>query len=300
VFAGADIVLKVHAPDESQVALLRADQTLVSFLWPAQNKPLIEQIAKKHVNAFGMDCVPRIRRAQTYDALSSMAKIAGYKAVREAAREFGGYFVVDGKKKKKIPPPKVLIIGAGVTGLSAIATAKEYGAIVRVFDTRLAVKEQVKAFCAEFLELNFKDEDGSGKDGYAKEMSKDYIDAEMDLIAEQAMEVDIIITTASIPGRPAPKLITKAMVESMKKGSVIVDLAADRGGNCELTKPGQLFNYNGKVKIIGYTDLPMRVPKMCSQVYANNISKLMQYIIGTIPTATGRIADVDLKDDVVR
>lgn len=220
-----------------------------------------------------MDQVPRLSRAQTYDALSSMANIAGYKAVIEAANHFGRFFTGQITAAGRLPPAKVLVIGGGVAGLSAIATAKSLGAIVRGFDTRAAVKEQFKSLGAEFLEVKYK-ESGEGSGGYAKEMSPEFIKAEMELFAKQAKEVDIIITTALIPGKPAPKLILAEHVHLMKPGSVIVDLASEAGGNCELTKPGEINNVNG-VKVIGYTDFPSRLSGQASSLYANNISKFL-------------------------
>lgn len=249
VWRQADIVLKVRGPSEAEVDQLHEGQTIISFLQPAQNKNLVTKIAAKKATSFAMDMIPRISRAQVFDALSSMANIAGYKAVLEASNNFGRFLTGQVTAAGKIPPCKVLIIGAGVAGLSAIATARRMGAVVRGFDTRPAAREQVQSLGAEFIEVDFQ-EDGSGAGGYAKEMSKGFIEAEMKLFTEQARDVDIIITTALIPGRPAPKLITKAMVEIMRPGSVIVDLAAEAGGNCEKTEPGKLVTYHD-VKIIG-------------------------------------------------
>lgn len=249
VWDQADIVLKVRGPNEAEADQLHQGQTIISFLQPAQNKSLVDKIAAKKATAFAMEMIPRISRAQVFDALSSMANIAGYKAVLEASNNFGRFLTGQVTAAGKIPPCKVLVIGAGVAGLSAIATARRLGAIVRGFDTRPAAREQVQSLGAEFIEVEIQ-EDGSGAGGYAKEMSKEFIEAEMKLFTEQAREVDIIITTALIPGRPAPKLITKAMVEIMKPGSVIVDLAAEAGGNCEKTQPGELITHHG-VKIIG-------------------------------------------------
>jgi H+-translocating NAD(P) transhydrogenase len=245
----ADIVLKVRGPSAAEVDSAREGQTIISFLQPAQNKELVEKIAARKAVAFAMDMIPRISRAQVFDALSSMANIAGYKAVLEASNNFGRFLTGQVTAAGKIPPGKVLVIGAGVAGLSAIVTARRLGAIVRGFDTRSAAREQVQSLGAEFIEVELHEE-GSGAGGYAKEMSKEFIEAEMKLFAEQAREVDIIITTALIPGRPAPKLITKAMIQTMKPGSVIVDLAAEAGGNCEKTEPGKMITYND-VKIIG-------------------------------------------------
>ena len=241
VWSDSDIILKVRGPEGDEADRLRSGQTLISFLWPAQNPELLQNLTDKGVTALAMDSVPRISRAQKMDALSSMANIAGYRAVVEAAQHFGRFFTGQITAAGKVPPAKVLVIGAGVAGLAAIGAAKSMGAIVRSFDTRPEVKEQIESMDAEFLMLDFEDdEDGSGEGGYAKVMSDEFIKAEMALFAEQAKDVDIIITTALIPGKPAPRLITAEMVESMKDGSVIVDLAAEQGGNCELTAPGEV------------------------------------------------------------
>ena len=288
----SDIVLKVRAPSSEEVNLLREGGNLISFLYPAQNKELIDQLAAKKITAFAMDAIPRISRAQTFDALSSMANIAGYKAVIEAANNFGRFFTGQITAAGKVPPAKVLVIGGGVAGLSAVGTAKNMGAIVRAFDTRAAVKEQVESFGAEFLEVKV-EESGEGTGGYAKEMSKEFIEAEMALFAQQCKEIDILISTALIPGKPAPKLISKEMVESMKDGSVVVDLAAEAGGNIATTKPGELYQYKG-VTHVGYTDLPSRLPTQSSTLYANNISKYLLSI-----GEKGHYY-VDMEDEVVR
>ncbi|KAJ0150028.1 NAD(P) transhydrogenase subunit alpha, partial [Colletotrichum tanaceti] len=272
---------------------MKKNQTVVSFLQPAQNKPLVEKLAAQKATSFAMDLIPRISRAQVFDALSSMANIAGYKAVLEASNNFGRFLTGQVTAAGKIPPCKVLVIGAGVAGLSAIATARRLGAIVRGFDTRPAAREQVQSLGAEFIEVDIK-EDGSGAGGYAKEMSKEFIEAEMKLFYEQACEVDIIITTALIPGKPAPKLITKSMLEVMKPGSVVVDLAAEAGGNCEKTKPGELYTYKG-IKIIGYTDLPSRLPTQSSTLYSNNVTK---FLLSMSPKE--KAFGIDLTDEVVR
>lgn len=297
----SDIVLKVRPPQKNQVSgvheadLMKEGGKLISFLYPAQNKDLLDVLAKRKITAFGVDCIPRISRAQSFDALSSMANIAGYKAVIEAANLFGRFFTGQITAAGKVPPAKILVIGGGVAGLSAIATARNMGAIVRGFDTRAAVKEQVQSLGAEFLEVTGIEESGEGAGGYAKTMSKEFIEAEMALFAKQCKEVDIVITTALIPGKPAPKLITKEMVESMKPGSVIVDLAAEAGGNCELTKPGELYNHNG-VNIVGYTDLPSRLPTQSSTLYANN---LKNYLFSMGEKGKKEFV-IDLKDEVVR
>lgn len=249
VWTGSDIILKVRGPSNEEIGHIREKQTVLSLLQPAQNKDLVQKIAAKKATYFAMDMIPRISRAQVFDVLSSMANIAGYKAVLEASNVFGRFLTGQVTAAGKIPPCKVLIIGAGVAGLSAIATARRMGAIVRGFDTRPAAREQVQSLGAEFIEVDIQ-EDGSGAGGYAKEMSKEFIDAEMKLFKDQAKEVDIIITTALIPGKPAPKLIKNDMLDVMKPGSVVVDLAAEAGGNCEATQPGKLAMYND-VKVIG-------------------------------------------------
>ena len=241
-----------------------------------------------------MDAVPRISRAQKLDALSSMANIAGYRAVIEAAQHFGRFFTGQITAAGKVPPAKVMVIGAGVAGLAAIGTARSLGAIVRAFDVRPEVKQQIESMGAEFLELDFKEE-GSGGGGYAKQMSPEFIKAEMDLFAAQAKDVDIIITTALIPGKPAPKLITGAMVDSMRHGSVVVDLAAEQGGNCDYTRPGEVVVRNG-VTIIGYTDLPSRLATQSSQLYGTN---LRHFLTDLTPKKDGNIV-VNMEDDVIR
>ncbi|AND13135.1 Re/Si-specific NAD(P)(+) transhydrogenase subunit alpha [Proteus mirabilis] len=287
----SDIILKVNAPLEDEIALLKKGSTLISFIWPAQNAPLLEKLAEKEINVMAMDSVPRISRAQSLDALSSMANIAGYRAVVEAAHEFGRFFTGQITAAGKVPPAKVMVIGAGVAGLAAIGAAGSLGAVVRAFDTR----PQVQSMGAEFLELDFKEEAGSG-DGYAKVMSKAFIDAEMALFAEQAKDVDIIITTALIPGKPAPRLITKEMVDSMKPGSVVVDLAAQNGGNCEYTVPGEIFTTEHGVKIIGYTDLAARLPAQSSQLYGTNLVNLLKLLC---KEKNGNI-NIDFDDVVIR
>ena len=270
----ADIIYKVNAPSDVEIGLIKEGATLVSFLWPAQNPELVAKLSTKKINVLAMDMVPRISRAQSLDALSSMANIGGYRAVIEAAHSFGRFFTGQITAAGKVPPAKVLVIGAGGPGLAAIGSARSLGAIVRAFDTRLEVAEQIESMGGEFLKLDFGGEDGSSSDGYAKVMSDEFIKAEMALFAEQAKDVDIIITTALIPGKPAPKLITKEMVDSMKPGSVIVDLAAATGGNCEYTVPGTLSVTDSGVKVIGYTDLPGRLPTQSSQLYATNLVNL--------------------------
>ena len=291
----ADIIFKVNAPTDDEIALIKEGATLVSFIWPAQNPQLMEKLSAKKINVLAMDAVPRISRAQALDALSSMANIAGYRAVVEAAHEFGSFFTGQITAAGKVPPAKVLVIGAGVAGLAAIGAANSLGAIVRAFDSRPEVKEQVESMGASFLEIDFKEEGGSG-DGYAKVMSEEFNRRALALYAEQAKEVDIIITTALIPGRPAPRLITKEMVESMKPGSVIVDLAAATGGNCELSKAGEVVVTDNQVKIIGYTDLSSRLPTQSSQLYGTNLVNLLKLLC---KNKDGQI-DINFDDVVLR
>ena len=295
IWNDSDIVLKVRGPIDEEAARLKSGQTLISFLWPAQNPELLQNLTERGVTAMAMDSIPRISRAQKVDALSSMANIAGYRAVVEAAQHFGRFFTGQITAAGKVMPAKVLVIGAGVAGLAAIGAAKSMGAIVRSFDTRPEVKEQIESMDAEFLMLDFEDEDGSGEGGYAKVMSDEFIKAEMALFLEQAKDVDIIITTALIPGRPAPRLITAEMVGVMKDGSVIVDLAAEQGGNCELTEPEKVVVHNG-VTIIGYTDMPSRLAAQSSQMYATNLRHLLTDLT---PEKDGQIV-VDMEDEVFR
>ena len=280
VWKSADIVLKVRSPQDGEVAQLREGQTLICFLAPAQNGELLEKIAARNASAIAIEAVPRISRAQKLDALSSMANIAGYRAVVEAAGLFGRFFTGQITAAGKVPPAKVLVIGAGVAGLAAIGTARGLGAIVRAFDVRPEVADQVKSMGADFLMLEFEsDEQGGTSGGYAKTMSKEFIDAEMALFGAQAKEVDIIITTALIPGKPAPKLITREMVESMKAGSVIVDLASEQGGNCECTVPGEVTSHQG-VHVVGYSDLASRLAHTSSQLYGTNLFHLLDEMGG--------------------
>jgi NAD(P) transhydrogenase subunit alpha len=296
----ADIVLKVRAPEMhlnlgvDEVSFLGPSKTLISFVWPGQNAGLLEQLAQTGATVLAMDAIPRISRAQKMDALSSMANIAGYRAIIEAASRFGRFFTGQITAAGKVPPAKVMVIGAGVAGLSAIGAAKSLGAIVRAFDTRPEVKEQVESMNAEFLELDFS-EDGSGEGGYAKTMSAEFIAAEMALFAAQAREVDIIVTTALIPGKPAPKLITEEMVRSMRPGSVVVDLAAEQGGNCASTIPGEVTVAHG-VTVIGFTDLPSRLATQSSQLYGNNIRHLLSELT---KNSDGQI-NVDMEDEAIR
>ncbi|XP_035245889.1 NAD(P) transhydrogenase, mitochondrial [Anguilla anguilla] len=278
----SDVLVKVRAPvfnpalGVHEVELMKEGGTLVSFIYPAQNPELMEQLSQRRATVLAMDQVPRVTIAQGYDALSSMANIAGYKAVLLAANHFGRFFTGQITAAGKVPPAKVLIIGGGVAGLAAAGTARAMGAIVRGFDTRAAALEQFKSLGAEPLEVDVK-ESGEGQGGYAKEMSKEFIEAEMKLFAKQCLDVDILISTALIPGRRAPILITKEMVETMKDGSVVVDLAAEAGGNIETTVPGELSVHKG-VTHVGYTDLPSRLATQSSTLYSNNIIKLIRAI----------------------
>ncbi|WP_260261871.1 Re/Si-specific NAD(P)(+) transhydrogenase subunit alpha [Vibrio intestinalis] len=297
----SDIIFKVNAPvidaeqGSDELALIKEGATLVSFIWPAQNPELMEKLSSKNINVLAMDAVPRISRAQALDALSSMANIAGYRAVVEAAHEFGRFFTGQITAAGKVPPAKVLIAGAGVAGLAAIGAAGSLGAIVRAFDVRPEVKEQVQSMGAEFLEVDFEEDTGAG-DGYAKEMSDEFNKKAEELYAAQAKDVDIIVTTALIPGRPAPKLITKEMVDSMKAGSVIVDLAAANGGNCEYTVADQVVTTANGVKVVGYTDMVGRLPTQSSQLYATNLVNLMKLLS---KEKDGNI-DIDFEDVVLR
>ena len=298
----ADILMKVRPPQPHPelgfhgIELLKPGQTLISTIYPKQNPRMLERLAERGVSAIALDAVPRISRAQKMDVLSSMANIAGYRAVVEAAQHFGRFFTGQVTAAGRIPPAKVLVIGAGVAGLAAIGAAKAMGAIVRAFDTRPEVKEQVESLNAEFLMLEFDDDaDGSGEGGYAKTMSPEFIKAEMALFAAQAAEVDIIITTALIPGKPAPELITERMVYNMKPGSVIVDLAAEAGGNCKLTERNKVVEHHG-VTIIGYTDLPSRLATQSSQLFATNLRHLLTELT---PEKDGRLV-IDMEDEVIR
>ncbi|NKQ41785.1 MAG: Re/Si-specific NAD(P)(+) transhydrogenase subunit alpha [Sulfurovum sp.] len=300
LWSQSDIILKVRSPELNpflavhEVDLMEEGTHLISFIWPSINPELMQMLVDKKATVLAMDSIPRISRAQKYDALSSMANIAGYRAVIEAANCFGRFFTGQMTAAGKVPPAKVLVIGAGVAGLAAIATAASLGAIVRAFDTRPEVSEQIESLGAEFLWIET-DEDGSGTDGYAKTMSPEFIKAEMELFARQAMEVDIIITTALIPGKKAPELITAGMIESMREGSIVVDLAAEQGGNCTLTEPGKVLVRHG-VTLIGYTDMPSRLPSQSSQLYGTNLRYLLSDMC---KNKDGQIF-VDMEDDVMR
>jgi NAD(P) transhydrogenase subunit alpha len=294
VWSGADIVFKVRAPSPEEVQSMREGQVLVSFIWPAQNPALLQSLAAKKVTVLAMDSVPRISRAQKLDALSSMANIGGYRAVIEAAHEFGRFFTGQITAAGKVPPAKVFVIGAGVAGLAAIGAASGLGAIVRANDTRPEVADQIRSLGGEYVPVDYVEE-GTGVGGYAKVMSEGFQKAQRETFAKQAKEVDIIITTALIPGKPAPKLITAEMIRSMKPGSVIVDMAAEQGGNTELTEPGKVVVKHG-VTIIGYTDLPSRLATQASTLYATNLFRLSE----DLTKAKDGVYNVNMDDEVIR
>ena len=272
VFSKSSIILKVKEPSVEEIDMMLSGTVLLSYLWPAQNQPLLQKLADKNISAIAMDAIPRISRAQKMDVLSSMANIAGYRAVIESAFYFGRFLNGQITAAGKVEPAKVLVIGAGVAGLAAIGAANSLGAIVRAFDTRKEVAEQIQSMGAQFLTVEI-NEDGATDSGYSKEMSKEFIDAEMALFEAQAAEVDIIITTAQIPGREAPKLILANHVTVMKSGSVIVDLAASSGGNCILTRNGEIFQTENGVTIIGKLN---QLPAQSSQLYGNNLCHLLE------------------------
>ena len=295
LWSASDIVLKVRPPSSDEVALMREGGTLIGFVWPAQNPELMQQLAARKVTVLAIDCLPRtLSRAQKMDALTSTAGVSGYRAVIEAANAFGRYFNGQITAAGKVPPAKVFIAGAGVAGLAAIGTAANLGAIVRANDTRAEVADQVKSLGGEFVKVDY-EEDGSGGGGYAKVMSEGFQAAQRQMYATQAKDADIIITTALIPGKPAPKLITAEMVQSMKPGSVIVDMAAEQGGNCELTVPGEAVVRHG-VTIVGYTDLASRLAKQSSTLYATNLLRLTEELC----KAKDGVAVVNMEDDAIR
>ena len=295
LWSGSDIVFKVRAPTSDEVALMHECQTLIGFLWPAQNPDLMQQLAAKKVTALSIDALPRtLSRAQKMDALTSMAGVSGYRAVVESANAFGRFFNGQITAAGKVPPAKVFIAGAGVAGLAAIGAAASLGAIVRANDTRAEVADQVVSLGGEFVKVDY-EEEGSGGGGYAKVMSEGFQAAQREMYAKQAREVDIIITTALIPGKPAPKLITAEMVQSMKPGSVIVDMAAEQGGNCELTEPGKAVVKHG-VTIVGYTDLASRMARQSSTLYGTNLFRLTEELCKT----KDGVINVNMEDDAIR
>jgi NAD(P) transhydrogenase subunit alpha len=295
LWSNSDIVFKVRGPTPDEVAQMHAGQTLIGFIWPAQNPELMQQLAEKKVTVLSIDALPRtLSRAQKMDALTSMAGVSGYRAVIEAANAFGRFFNGQITAAGKVPPAKVFIAGAGVAGLAAIGAASSLGAIVRANDTRAEVADQVVSLGGEFVKVDY-EEEGSGGGGYAKVMSEGFQQAQRAMYAKQASEVDIIITTALIPGKPAPKLITADMVKSMKPGSVIVDMAAEQGGNCELTEPGQVVVKHG-VTIVGYTDLVSRMARQSSTLYATNLFRLSEELCKT----KDGVINVDMEDAAIR
>jgi NAD(P) transhydrogenase subunit alpha len=295
LWSGCDIVFKVRAPTTEEVALMHEGQTLIGFLWPAQNPDLMQQLAAKKVTALSIDALPRtLSRAQKMDALTSMAGVSGYRAVVESANAFGRFFNGQITAAGKVPPAKVFIAGAGVAGLAAIGAAASLGAIVRANDTRAEVADQVVSLGGEFVKVDY-EEEGSGGGGYAKVMSEGFQAAQREMYAKQAKECDIIITTALIPGKPAPKLITAEMVKSMKPGSVIVDMAAEQGGNCELTEPGQSVVKHG-VTIVGFTDLASRMARQSSTLYGTNLFRLTEELCKT----KDGVINVNMQDDAIR
>jgi NAD(P) transhydrogenase subunit alpha len=295
LWSGSDIVFKVRAPTAEEVALMHEGQTLIGFLWPAQNPDLMQQLAAKKVTALSIDALPRtLSRAQKMDALTSMAGVSGYRAVVEAAGAFGRFFNGQITAAGKVPPAKVFIAGAGVAGLAAIGAAASLGAIVRANDTRAEVADQVVSLGGEFVKVNY-EEEGSGGGGYAKVMSEGFQAAQREMYAQQTKECDIIITTALIPGKPAPKLITAEMVRNMKPGSVIVDMAAEQGGNCELTEPGKAVVKHG-VTIVGYTDLASRMARQSSTLYGTNLFRLTEELCKT----KDGVINVNMEDDAIR
>ncbi|HEX7650016.1 MAG TPA: Re/Si-specific NAD(P)(+) transhydrogenase subunit alpha [Noviherbaspirillum sp.] len=295
LWAASDIVFKVRGPNADEVGMMRDGGTLISFIWPAQNPELLKQLAAKKATVLAIDALPRtLSRAQKMDALTSQAGVAGYRAVIEAANAFGRFFNGQVTAAGKIPPAKVFIAGAGVAGLAAIGTAAGLGAIVRANDTRAEVADQVVSLGGEFVKIDY-EEEGSGGGGYAKVMSEGFQQAQREMYAKQAKEVDVIITTALIPGKPAPRLITADMVKSMKPGSVIVDMAAEQGGNCELTEPGKVVVKHG-VTIVGYTDLVSRLAKQSSTLYSNNLLRLTEELCKT----KDGVINVNMEDDAIR
>jgi len=297
LWKAADIVAKVRPPNETEAKRLRKGQTLISFFWPGQNEALLELAKGKGATVIAMDMVPRISRAQKMDALSSMANIAGYRAVIEAGNNFGRFFTGQVTAAGKVPPAKVLVVGAGVAGLAAIGTATSLGAIVYAFDVRPEVSEQIESMGANFVFLEFEEaQDGAATGGYAAPSSPEFREKQLEKFREMAPEMDIVITTALIPGRPAPKLWTEEMVGMMKRGSVIVDLAAERGGNCDLTVPDEKIVTEGGVTIVGYTDFPSRMATQSSTLYSTNVRHMMTDLT---PEKDG-IVNHNMEDDVIR
>jgi len=298
LWKASDVVIKVRPPSDAEAKRLTKGQTLISFFWPGQNEKLMGIAKEKGANVIAMDMVPRISRAQKMDALSSMANIAGYRAVIEAGNNFGRFFTGQVTAAGKVPPAKVLVVGAGVAGLAAIGTSTSLGAITYAFDVRPEVAEQIESMGAEFVYLDFEDtlQDGAATGGYAAPSSPEFREKQLEKFRELAPDMDIVITTALIPGRPAPKLWTKDMVEMMKPGSVIVDLAAERGGNCDLTVPDEKIVTKNGVTIVGYTDFPSRMAAQASTLYSNNVRHMLADLT---PDKNGKV-NHDMEDDVIR
>ncbi|WP_158964178.1 Re/Si-specific NAD(P)(+) transhydrogenase subunit alpha [Chachezhania sediminis] len=298
LYKAADVIAKVRPPTETEVKRLTSGQTLISFFYPAANEELMQLAASKGATVVAMDMVPRISRAQKMDALSSMANIAGYRAVIEAGANFGRFFTGQVTAAGKVPPAKVLVVGAGVAGLAAIGTATSLGAITLAFDVRPEVAEQIESMGAEFVFLDFEEtaQDGAATGGYAAPSSPEFQAKQLEKFRELAPDIDIVITTALIPNRPAPKLWTKDMVEMMKPGSVIIDLAAERGGNCDLTVPDEKIVTDNDVTIVGYTDFPSRMATQSSTLYATNIRHMMTDLT---PDKDG-VINHNMDDDVIR
>jgi NAD(P) transhydrogenase subunit alpha len=300
VYAQADIVTKVRAPMEDaargrhEATLLREGQTLVSFLWPAQNPDLVAQLVARKATVLAMDAVPRITRAQKLDALSAMANLVGYRAVIEAASHYGRFLGGQTTAAGRVRPATVFVVGAGVAGLAAVAAARSLGAIVRAFDTRPVVREQVESLGGEFVPFEFSGETGEGTGGYAKEVSDAYLHAEQQLLAKECERADIVVTTALIPGKPAPQLITSGAVVAMRAGSVIVDLAAEQGGNCALTERDAIVEKHG-VTIVGRTDFASRMALMASELYATTVLNLLEEVLGK-----GTAWKLDREDEIQR
>jgi H+-translocating NAD(P) transhydrogenase len=291
--------LQIRPPEVDDKLVNYAGKTLISMVQPSIHKDLYQQLVQQNTNVLALDCVPRLlSRGQTYDVLSSQANIAGYRAVVEASNHFKRFFAGQMTAAGKVPPAKVLVLGAGVAGLAAVQTAKNMGAVVRAFDVRPVTQEQVESMGATFLKVDIQ-EDGSGSGGYAKEMSDEYKKAQAKLMLDQAKEVDIIITTALIPGRPAPLLVNEEMLNAMKPGSVCVDLAAANGGNVASTKADEVITTPNGVTIVGYTDLPSRLPTTASNLFANNVAKFL-LSIGPQTTKQKGVFQFDMTDDAVQ
>jgi len=298
LWQASDVVVKVREPSDEEVGLLRKGQTLISFIWPGQNEALLQKCRATGANVIAMDMVPRISRAQKMDALSSMANIAGYRAVIEAGNNFGRFFTGQVTAAGKVPPAKVLVVGAGVAGLAAIGTATSLGAITYAFDVRPEVAEQIESMGAEFVFLDFEDtsQDGAATGGYAAPSSPEFREKQLEKFRELAPEMDIVITTALIPNQPAPKLWLKDMVEAMKPGSVVVDLAAEKGGNCDLTVPNEKIVSDNGVTVVGYTDFPSRMATQSSTLYSTNIRHMLTDLT---PGKDGEVVH-NMDDDVIR